>query len=405
MASVGSTIRGSSRSSTRTSPGACMTTPRMADAPLRCSGSRATPARRGPGGPATSSQPARSAGRESLLMGALTGHPWPLGHDAAIGIPSTTWTTEQRSASSSPLAAPASPPTRSACPTVGTRRVPGLRRSEVAAVAGLSVEYYARLERGQIAGASAGVLDALARALQLDETETRTPLRPRPRRRRHPHLGPLPASYAEQGRVTTQPALGAGGDQGRRRLRARPSPEPARHQQPRPGVLLTRASATAAGSRTWPGSSSSTPPPATSTPTGTCSPRCAWASCAPKPAGTPTTADCRTCRGALHPQRDLPPPVGRPQRPHPRHRDQALQPPRRRRAHPRLRGAGHHRRARPRPLDLHRRTRLPLRRATPAACLLGGVGAGASCHRPTLGRDRPDHEDHPELQRDRHRSR
>lgn len=56
-------------------------------------------------------------------------------------------------------------------PTAGTRRVPGLRRSEVATLAGLSVEYYARLERGQIAGASAGVLDALARALQLDETE------------------------------------------------------------------------------------------------------------------------------------------------------------------------------------------------------------------------------------------
>ena len=56
-------------------------------------------------------------------------------------------------------------------PTTGSRRVPGLRRSEVASLAGLSVEYYARLERGQIAGASAGVLDALARALQLDETE------------------------------------------------------------------------------------------------------------------------------------------------------------------------------------------------------------------------------------------
>lgn len=54
---------------------------------------------------------------------------------------------------------------------VGTRRVPGLRRSEVAAIAGLSVEYYARLERGQIAGASTSVLDALSRALQLDETE------------------------------------------------------------------------------------------------------------------------------------------------------------------------------------------------------------------------------------------
>jgi transcriptional regulator with XRE-family HTH domain len=56
-------------------------------------------------------------------------------------------------------------------PTAGARRVPGLRRSEVASIAGLSVEYYAKLERGQIAGASTGVLDALARALQLDDTE------------------------------------------------------------------------------------------------------------------------------------------------------------------------------------------------------------------------------------------
>jgi transcriptional regulator with XRE-family HTH domain len=56
-------------------------------------------------------------------------------------------------------------------PAARGRRVPGLRRSEVAAIAGLSVEYYARLERGQIAGASAGVLDALVRALQLDDTE------------------------------------------------------------------------------------------------------------------------------------------------------------------------------------------------------------------------------------------
>lgn len=62
-------------------------------------------------------------------------------------------------------------PDRVGLPAGGTRRVPGLRRSEVAAIAGLSVEYYARLERGQIAGASTGVLDALARALQLDETE------------------------------------------------------------------------------------------------------------------------------------------------------------------------------------------------------------------------------------------
>ncbi|WP_123695984.1 helix-turn-helix transcriptional regulator [Agrococcus jenensis] len=53
----------------------------------------------------------------------------------------------------------------------GNRRVAGLRRSEVAALAGVSVEYYAKLERGAIAGASAAVLDAVASALQLDDTE------------------------------------------------------------------------------------------------------------------------------------------------------------------------------------------------------------------------------------------
>jgi transcriptional regulator with XRE-family HTH domain len=52
-----------------------------------------------------------------------------------------------------------------------TRRVPGLRRSEVADLAGVSVEYYAQLERGNLAGASESVLDALAGALRLDEAE------------------------------------------------------------------------------------------------------------------------------------------------------------------------------------------------------------------------------------------
>lgn len=51
------------------------------------------------------------------------------------------------------------------------RRVPGLRRSEVAALAGVSVEYYAKLERGAIGGASASVLDSVAQALQLDDSE------------------------------------------------------------------------------------------------------------------------------------------------------------------------------------------------------------------------------------------
>ncbi|GAA2069603.1 helix-turn-helix transcriptional regulator [Microbacterium hatanonis] len=51
------------------------------------------------------------------------------------------------------------------------RRVEGLRRSEVAALAGVSVEYYSKLERGAIAGASGAVLDAVSRALQLTDAE------------------------------------------------------------------------------------------------------------------------------------------------------------------------------------------------------------------------------------------
>jgi transcriptional regulator with XRE-family HTH domain len=53
----------------------------------------------------------------------------------------------------------------------GPRRVPGLRREEVAVLAGVSVDYYTRLERGNAAGVSETVLEALARALQLDEPE------------------------------------------------------------------------------------------------------------------------------------------------------------------------------------------------------------------------------------------
>ncbi|MEE2039251.1 helix-turn-helix transcriptional regulator [Nocardiopsis sp. CT-R113] len=53
----------------------------------------------------------------------------------------------------------------------GNRRVKGLRREEVAMLAGVSVDYYVRMERGSLAGASEGVLDALASALKLDEAE------------------------------------------------------------------------------------------------------------------------------------------------------------------------------------------------------------------------------------------
>jgi transcriptional regulator with XRE-family HTH domain len=84
-------------------------------------------------------------------------------------------------------------PEQAGLPSYGSRRVPGLRREEVAVLAGVSVPYYTRLERGDIGGASDGVLDALARALQLDEAErahlfdlarSAQPTTARPRRRR-----------------------------------------------------------------------------------------------------------------------------------------------------------------------------------------------------------------------------
>jgi transcriptional regulator with XRE-family HTH domain len=81
-------------------------------------------------------------------------------------------------------------------PDYGTRRVPGLRREEVAVLAGVSVPYYTRLERGDLAGASDSVLEALARALQLADAErahlfdlarAAQPIAPPPRRRPTKH--------------------------------------------------------------------------------------------------------------------------------------------------------------------------------------------------------------------------
>lgn len=62
-------------------------------------------------------------------------------------------------------------PEQAGVQSYGERRVPGLRRAEVAQLAGVSAEYYTRLERGNVGGVSESVLDALARALQLDEFE------------------------------------------------------------------------------------------------------------------------------------------------------------------------------------------------------------------------------------------
>src|SRR6201997_1956751 len=62
-------------------------------------------------------------------------------------------------------------PAQAGLPSYGQRRVPGLRREEVASLGGVSVEYYRRLERGNASGASDAVLDAIADALRLDDAE------------------------------------------------------------------------------------------------------------------------------------------------------------------------------------------------------------------------------------------
>jgi|GEM_PF-14586 len=62
-------------------------------------------------------------------------------------------------------------PERAGLPAAGNRRVPGLRRSEAAMLADVSAEYYAKIERGHLAGVSDAVLESIARALRLDEAE------------------------------------------------------------------------------------------------------------------------------------------------------------------------------------------------------------------------------------------
>ncbi|EFL27743.1 LOW QUALITY PROTEIN: putative DNA-binding protein, partial [Streptomyces himastatinicus ATCC 53653] len=62
-------------------------------------------------------------------------------------------------------------PEEAGLPTSGRRRVPGLRREEVAVLAGVSTEWYTRLEKGHISGVSKDVLAAVAQAVQLDEDE------------------------------------------------------------------------------------------------------------------------------------------------------------------------------------------------------------------------------------------
>ncbi|MCO5968902.1 helix-turn-helix domain-containing protein [Actinoallomurus soli] len=92
-------------------------------------------------------------------------------------------------------------------PVLGVRRVPGLRREEVAMLAGISVDYYLRLEQGRDRNPSAQVLESIARVLMLDDDATAYLLRlgvDRPRRhRRRPRKETVAPGIAKL--VTTLP--------------------------------------------------------------------------------------------------------------------------------------------------------------------------------------------------------
>ena len=172
----------------------------------------------------------------------------------------------------------------------GHRRVPGLRREEVALLAGVSVEYYTRLERGNAQGVSDSVLEALVRALQLDEAE-------------RAHLFDLvrAANAAAAHAAAGPPSSGSG--PGVQQLLDAMTDVPAFVQNGRLDVLAAntlgralyadlfdeRPDARPADRRTTPASPSSTRGPLTSTPTGTAPPPTASRCSAPRPAATPTT--------------------------------------------------------------------------------------------------------------------
>ncbi|QUQ67017.1 helix-turn-helix domain-containing protein [Kutzneria sp. CA-103260] len=94
--------------------------------------------------------------------------------------------------------------------SAGIRRVSGLRREEVAMLAGISADYYLRLEQGRDRTPSTQVLDALADVLRLDEAgaaHLRELARPKSRRRPRPKVERVPASIQQLVRSLTMPAF------------------------------------------------------------------------------------------------------------------------------------------------------------------------------------------------------
>jgi hypothetical protein len=133
-----------------------------------------------------------------------------------------------------------------------------------------------------------------------------------------------------------------------------------------------------------PTTSSAIPAPKRSTATRTAPPPTPSRSCAGPPAATPRPRPHRPHRPTRNPKRDIPHPLGRAQRPLPRHSPQAPPPPRRRRAHLELQPARHRRRRRPHHPHLHPRTRHKISRSHGPARQLGshpGSRASLARHR------------------------
>jgi transcriptional regulator with XRE-family HTH domain len=101
-------------------------------------------------------------------------------------------------------------PADAGLPVNGVRRVPGLRREEVAMLAGISSDYYLRLEQGRDRNPSVQVLEAIARVLRLDETATGYLVgltAPKPRRTRRARPEVVPTEIAQLVEVIGLPAF------------------------------------------------------------------------------------------------------------------------------------------------------------------------------------------------------
>ena len=184
-------------------------------------------------------------------------------------------------------------PAQAGLPVYGgdRRRVSGLRREEVALLAGISSEYYTRLERGNATGVSEGVIDAIAHALHLDDAERahlldllRTAGTTRPPRRRPARPRVRPTVQRVLDSMVGTPAFVLNGRQDLLAAndlgRALYAPiyadaDPVRPPNTARFIFLD-------------------PRPPSCSVTGTRSPTTLSPCCAPRPAATPTTGSCRT---------------------------------------------------------------------------------------------------------------